>query len=657
MKKYVYDIEVHPNYILVGFMDIITKKKRQYEAFGEDESFTDFQIRKIKRIIKLYKLVGFNSNGYDDPILTYMLLGKSCLQVYKKSKKVIEDESVKKWNVYDSINIDKKFDSIDLMDVTPSQASLKLYGARLNSQKLQDLPYDPHENVTPQQAAEVKKYNVNDLYLTLDLYNKLDKHGYLSIRKEIGDKYNKDVMSKSDAQLAEVIFREELTKKGVQIKKNKPPKFITYTAPESVYFENKDLNILVDKIEDSKIEIDKGGSPMIPKWLKDELIQIGDTTYNIGLGGLHSQEKSMVVIPKDNETLQNVDVASYYPSLILDLKLYPEQLTKDFLKVYQNIKDTRLKAKANKSNKSLSDKQRAEAKSTDAVLKIALNGSFGKYGSKYSFLYSPDLLLTVTLTGQLYLLMLIEALENEGFKVVSSNTDGVEVVRKKDKKSEELLKEIVTWWESITNMVMEYGQYNALFARDVNNYVAVYPNGIAKAKGAYTDPEVQIPILSKNVEYPVVFEAIREYLSKNTPMEDTIYNCEDIAKFTSSRAVTGGAISYDGSVQDTDEYITYLDERESKNRKQNKALEKRNDTYHKEQVLKHPDTKYLGKVVRWYYSIDGKPIFYKKSGNKVPKSDGAKPMMDLTDHIPKDLDYDKYIQLCYEHLADLGVNV
>src|SRR6478609_3841680 len=57
--------------------------------------------------------------------------------------------------------------------------------------------------------------------------------------------------------------------------------------------------------------------------------------------------------------------------------------------------------------------------------KIEINGSFGKFGSKWSALYSPDLLIQVTITGQLCLLMLIEQLEAAGVQVCSANTDGI----------------------------------------------------------------------------------------------------------------------------------------------------------------------------------------------------------------------------------------
>ncbi len=180
--------------MLVGFMSIDGKIIRQYEAFNS--SFTDLQIRCMNRIIKLHELVGFNSKSFDDPMLTIMLDGKNTTRVYNKCHEIISN-GYNYWEVYSKLNISKRFESIDLIDVAPGQAGLKLYGARMMSQKLQDLPYDPHQDVTTEEAAEVAKYNVNDLHLTLDLYNKLTVHKYLPLREKISKQYSINVMSKS----------------------------------------------------------------------------------------------------------------------------------------------------------------------------------------------------------------------------------------------------------------------------------------------------------------------------------------------------------------------------------------------------------------------------------------------------------------------------
>ena len=67
------------------------------------------------------------------------------------------------------------------------------------------------------------------------------------------------------------------------------------------------------------------------------------------------------------------------------------------------------------------------------------------------------------------------------------------------------------------------------------------------------------------------------------------------------------------------------------------------------------DGEYLGKTLRWYYAegIEGE-LIYAKNGNKIPKSEGAKPLMTLPNEFPQDINYDWYIREAEEMLADLG---
>jgi hypothetical protein len=65
---------------------------------------------------------------------------------------------------------------------------------------------------------------------------------------------------------------------------------------------------------------------------------------------------------------------------------------------------------------------------------------------------------------------------------------------------------------------------------------------------------------------------------------------------------------------------------------------------------------YLGKAVRWYYAIgETGSIQYKKNGNKVAMTDGAKPLMLLSAKPPEDIDRQWYISKAYAILADLGI--
>lgn len=245
-------------------------------------------------------------------------------------------------------------------------------------------------------------------------------------------------------------------------------------------------------------------------------------------------------------------------------------------------------------------------------LKLVINGSFGKFGSAYSILYSPDLLMQVTVTGQLSLLMLIESLELSGISVISANTDGI-VIRCL-KAREARLSEIIKDWEIATNFETEETRYWAVYSRDVNNYIAVKEKGGCKSKGAYSnpwaDPKMAIFRFHKNPTNTICIEAAIGLIDKNIPIEKTIIECRDIRKFVSVRSVKGGA------------------EKDGVN---------------------------IGKVVRWYYAKNTSgTINYILSGNKVPRSEEAKPLMDLPETFPDDVNFDWYIKETVSILQDIG---
>jgi len=607
MKVTVFDIEVSPNRSMVGFKELETGKIKQFQ-YNEGKAIGEY--------IKDRILVGFNSKNYDNIILTAMLRGKSTKDIYLTSFDLIEGDG-KRWDYPDDIKND-----MDLMEVATGQSSLKLYGSRLNTKKLQDLPYDPHEKHSKKMWKEVCKYNVNDLILTEELYNFLKPQ--LEIRTNIGKKYGIDVMSRSDAQVAEDVFKKVLgiTKKP----KIDKPNYVNYTAPKYIKFKSKNLKKLKKKFENTTYNINhKTGKFIVQDWLKEKIV-VDDVEYTIGYGGLHSNEKSVSVVGD----IKNADIASMYPSLIINSGKYPKQLGASWLGVYTKFRDDRMKIKH--TDKDLS-----------AVLKIFLNGTYGKLNSIYSILYAPHLMLDTTITGQLSLLMVIEALGNAGIKVISANTDGVEYVDNTNKGQK-----IIDALGKKMNLEWEHASYKALYSRDVNSYIAIYDDH-TKSKGFYSEPKID-----KNNQHPIVQEAIRKFLLDGTPMKKTIKKCKDVTGFCVSRAVTGGALWSSKEYPNSDEYEKFIKEFNEGTRKDNKALRKRNDDYKKEFVLMDADKWYIGKTVRFYYAKDGKPLFYKKSGNTVPLSHNCRPMMQLEKKIPKDLDYDYYITLANTYLEDIG---
>lgn len=176
------------------------------------------------------------------------------------------------------------------------------------------------------------------------------------------------------------------------------------------------------------------------------------------------------------------------------------------------------------------------------------------------------------------------------------------------------LKHVVSEWERQTGLEMETTEYAATFSRDVNNYIAVDKEGKVKAKGYYGTAS-----LKKNPEFQICADAISAYLSKGTPLEQTIRGCADINKFVKVRRVTRGAAF----------------------------------------IVDGESPEYVGKIVRFYLSNDEKAgmLVTADKGHTVPTSEGCKPIMRYNGSIPSDIDYDRYIAIAEENLTLLGLSL
>lgn len=589
MKLITLDIESFPNYFLIAFKSLGTNKVITFEIKDAHGKFTDVETQKILSILSKSETFGFNSLHFDMPIITGSLNGHTAYQLNQLSNGIIID-NLRPWQVLKQLKLQSlDVKHFDLKEVAVDVGvSLKLYGGRLHSKRLQDLPIAPNTTLSLSDMDNIKEYCINDLDTNIDLYNAIKPR--LDVRRDMILHYGYSVLSKSDAQIAELVIKSDLQAINPDIDFNNKNTFdkIVYKTPDFIKFKTKLLQNALSLIEKHEFNVLANGSVELPKHLTDLNIKIGFTQYQLGIGGLHSKEKSQIVIPNKNQYLIDKDVTSYYPSIILNLGLYPKQLGKDFLTVFKNKVTERLHAKRN------NDKVKSE------VLKIVINGSYGKLGSVYSALYAPDLMLTTTLTGQLSLLMLIENLELNGIKVVSANTDGVVSLLSKDKK--DFYESVCQDWELLTGFGLEDKEYIGLYSRDVNSYIAITKDGF-KGKGIFTLNE-----LSKNPQADICVEAVIAFLKDNVSVEKTINDCKDVRKFLTVRSVTGGAV-YKGE--------------------------------------------YLGKVVRFYYAKNGSNIHYAKNNNKVPKSDGSKPLMELTE-LPTDIDYNRYVREAQEILESLG---
>jgi len=605
----VFDVECYPNLFCVSFYCPIRDKVLTLRLTPDGP---ELDRDRLRALMLKNRLVSFNGQKYDVPMVFYAIAGANNAQLKRASDYIIT-ENVMPW----TFAREHKFyipdlDHIDIIDVAPGMVGLKLYGARVGCPRLQELPYRIDAILTPEEIENIVRYNINDLHVTYALYLTLIEQ--IQLRENMRDMAEVDLRSKKDAQVASAVLKHQLEKRdgsapqrpiipaGTKFKYD-PPEILTFFGGEM-------QQVLADVIAaEFQVPMD-GKKLMLPPTLEGRDVRIGDGVYRMGIGGLHSQESSISHVADDDTMLIDRDFESYYPNMMLNFKWCPRHLSQAFFEIFGGIVKTRLRAKAN-----------GETVIANS-LKIVVNSTFGLTGSKYSFLYDPKVMIQVTLTGQLILLRMIERAHLAGIKVISANTDGVVVKIHPDQLK--TWNHIISEIERDTGIATEETRYEALYSRDVNNYIAIkqkfdketkqWVRGIAgvKTKGAYAGTGPQ-----KNPVFEIATKAAVEHITEGTPLEDTIRGCDDVRQFVAVRTVKGGAI-------------------------------------YKE------DGEYLGKVVRWYFAkgsdgfIRTKDTDHRTDNWKtVAKTTGSVPLMDMPQELPADIDFDRYVEEAREILMDV----
>lgn len=604
--------------------------------------------------------VGFNNDGFDMPLAIAAAGGASVRELKSMADDIINNRKPP-WATYRDYALakPKNIDSIDLIEVAPGvMISLKLYAGRMGSPRMRDMPYEHDDLITDEEAQNVLlPYCHNDLDETERLYRRLEDA--IQLREKMGEKYGLDLRSKSDAQMAETIIVSEL---GLA-RKPKPdvPQSVRYKAPAFIQPRSGVLQDVLSRVENHTFKVSQmSGAVELPEFLAGTPIIIGNFSFQMGIGGLHSTfDKCVCYKATDDFVIRDADVGAFYPMILLNAGFVPRGLGEPFIKLYRKFVMDRLAAKnLAASLKKIQNRtpeqeqQYLAAKTLNEGGKIMINGTFGKLGSWFSKIYSPDLMLAITLTGQFYLLTLIEHLVALGVRILSANTDGV-TFGGTPAQVEEATKliEIYAW---TTNFEFEFVDYLKLAMKDVNNYVAVKTDGSTKAKGLYA-----LSGLMKNPTNEVCTIAAQAYLSKGTPIEETICNhltIENFPDFLQCRNVKGGAVFYREMVLVDD----WVQVGEKQWQRPGQSLKPVSRVSRPKPVEVGQTPEFIGRVARWYYSTSHEHahgLHYKSNGNLVPKSSGGRVCLDLPTTLPTDIDLKAYEEETRQHLANMGLAV
>jgi hypothetical protein len=546
-KVYVYDIEVFQNIFHCSVKNTETGEIYKFEISERKNQ--------LRELVKFFKQVdsyikwgdfyttdleiksevifcGYNNLHYDNPIVNYIIeyedklmsynVATICSSIFNLSRTITTstEDDIEAWKHW---KYQIWFDTFDLLTMLYSnklRVGLKEIQVTMQYPNVQEFVCDWSKPLLLEDFDNMIDYNINDIESTAELLNRCKKD--IDLRIAIEDEYGVRVLSKDGVNIGmKILTQKYLEKTGLtwwDIEGLRSPMDYIPLKDVILPFIKYDSPVLQRVLDDMKSQIVSPGR----KGYENNFIFNG-LRYTVGVGGIHSKNDPEIIIPKEDEMLIDIDVASLYPSMLIEYKFYPKHLGPEFLEVYSQIKDERIEAKHN------GDKVKNE------TLKLALNGLSGNLQNQHNFCYSPFAVMQIRINGQLLLLMLAERLTQIGCRIVQANTDGLFVLLKKS--IYEQANKICQEWEQLTRLTLEEERFEAMYQYAINDYIAVKEGyketknpDLIKTKGMF----ITKVLLGKGLSAKIIPEAIIKYFVDGIPVEDTIKGCTDIRKFLMS---------------------------------------------------------------------------------------------------------------------------
>jgi hypothetical protein len=401
--------------------------------------------------------------------------------------------------------------------------SLKRLEFEMDLENIEEMPiHHTKENMTQDDISITIDYCRNDVMATYEFYkvttgntnHPLYKgNNQIELRQDIYEEFGIPCLNYSDSKIGdEMIKKYYCQEKGIQYS-DLPKKGLFRTEvkvrdciADYISFQTPELQAFLKKVSKERLT------------MKDEFkesLVFYENTYTFAKGGLHTENKPKVFECDEDHEIIDWDVSSYYPAIIISNGRYPGHLGKEFLLGYKAMFEKRLELKP------MAKKDKKIAGIVGA-LKLAVNSVYGKSSDMQSWIYDRQLTMFTTITGELSLLMLIEAYELADIHVISANTDGVTIMV--NKSLIDKMHEINKWWMNITSYELERTDYAKIIFSTVNDYLAIKTNGEIKKKGDFlTDFE-----LHKNKSARIVPIALEQFFVNDVPVATTICNHTNI---------------------------------------------------------------------------------------------------------------------------------
>ena len=534
---YVYDIEVFQNIFHCSVKNTETNDIYKFEISERKNQ--------LRELVKFFKQVdkyitwedyyttninipaniifcGYNNLHYDNPIINYIIeyedklmqynIPTICSSIFNLSKTITtsSEDNIDAWKHWKYQIWFDTFDILTMLYSNKLRVGLKEIQVTMQYPNVQEFACDWTKPLPLEDFNSMIDYNINDIESTSELLNRCKKD--VDLRIAIEDEYGVRVLSKDGVNIGmKILTQKYLEKTGLtwqDIKDLRSPMSVIPLKDVILPFIKYDSPILQRVLDDMKNQIVSPGR----KGYENKFV-FNNLRYSVGVGGIHSVNSPEIIIPRDDEMLIDIDVASLYPSMLIEYEFYPKHLGKEFLEVYKQIKDERIEAKHN------GDKVKNE------TLKLALNGLSGNLQNEHNFCYSPFAVMQIRINGQLLLLMLAEKLTQIGCRIVQANTDGLFVLLKKDVYSK--VNSICREWEQLTKLTLEEDRFKAMYQYAINDYFAITEDNKVKEKGMF----ITAVKLGKGLTPKIIPKAVISFFKDGISVEDTIKNCIDIRDF------------------------------------------------------------------------------------------------------------------------------
>lgn len=531
----IYDIEVFPNCFHCACRNTETDELLLFELSPRKNQL-DEMVEYFTNPSMMF--AGYNNHHYDDVVINYMIDKKDALNsvpiwratdsIFKLSDTIVHSEEgdTSKFSKWKYAYTFTSMDILTMMFSSKLRVGLKEMQLTMHYPNVLEYHGDFSKPLPMEEIDDMIYYNVNDVNSTLQLFDTLVKKGEVDLRLFLEQEYGFNALSMDSVKFGETLLArkccEALHISMKELKEMRSPMDYIPLKDVILPFISYKNQMLQDVLEEMKEQIVYSRER---KGYEKRFVLSG-TQFSVGVGGIHSLNEPEIFVPKEDEYIGHLDVASMYPSFIVQYGWFPRHLGKAGLDVYINLYKERLDAK------------HSGQKLKNLALKLVLNSVTGKMQQETSWMYDPFSVFKIRINGQLVLLMLVDILLQYNCRIVQVNTDGVMFVGKKG--IENHLQESVVELEQLTKLTFEGNNYEAFYQYAVNDYFGV-EEGYSQSKNPELIERKGLFItdtnLGKGLTPTIIPKAVIKYFVEGVPVEDTIKQCKDIREFVMGQRV------------------------------------------------------------------------------------------------------------------------